>query len=67
MPIILIAEVISLSNRPTKSRTQKSEVWLVKTGGACDFIRFGIEFLKEMGAVDETKFDCEIEHQQGRV
>ena len=20
-----------------------------------------------MGAVDETKFDCEIEHQQGRV
>lgn len=40
---------------------------IVQTGGACDFIRFGIEFLKEMGAVDETKFDCEIEHQQGRL
>ena len=39
-------------------------ILLAHTGGVCDFIRFGIEFLKSMGAIDDTKINSEDEHQR---
>ena len=39
-------------------------VLLAHTGGVCDFIRCGIEFLKSMRAIDDTKINSENEHQR---
>ena len=39
-------------------------ILIAHTGGVCDFIRLGIEFLKSMGAIDDTKINSEDEHQR---
>ena len=42
-------------------------VVIANSGGVADFIRYGVELLKEDGARDETVINSDIEHARVQV